>query len=1756
MIEMKQKKYLLGIVIFIVLAAIVIIPNMILSITNEMTQVSAQKLEKNNQTQIETIKANTYVGVDSAPYLEIRQYALVHGSFGIASHPGKVLFCVQHGIEFRGRAGTLTVANVSPYGNIYSPGSWIYQRYKTHGSHGPETYNGQRTYPILWCVNDHFDLAANGQKYMPDAGYILTYPDVTVVTQEKQYALYNTKLNTGPRREPPNKVYYEAVHYQEFHDQTTDNGTKASESDIKAKNETDKNKVTVKVNNKEKNLVLGPFSIDYINGYYEENNITFGGISDMYVVGYNSKGEIVKPKIEVTKYIDPNGVGYEPEYFEPNEQDGSYVDRKKQVYPKGKSAGEEFFQVKIDNPNADVPEGADESEYVSSFKLEIEFKWMTVTSASVCRKEAKVYEVDWKHVSCDKHRHRVGKNSWRTCWNCREYSTVHAIDVQDHIEVLKGERKLFKKILVLDADDKPWPLTMDLGGKVWEDVPDGKESLTDGIHTSNDKVIPNVKVTLYTEDGKIATLLANSEEAGISDKDVMSRVNPTYTDENGDYLFKGIDPLKKYYVQFEYNGQVYLPTDYQKDDSQYNRVDWFWTSKGTEKSNDRDNYDETYAEIGSAPANYQVPNGSMQIAKLTNGYNEAFSQYDLMGFRMTENGDYVQETRLIDSFYEIEGGNIVETQDKTIREGEISKAIKDFIKTKKKSPTEKDMLSIYQKIAGRDQELLRKLQFIEDTKIEAYTKAMEAQKYDLYPIYDEFVINKTIDMKYETAKEARELQYDLTEETLDGVTYKPVYPGQFYINQGLWRRQEVDLALRKDILYAATRINGKTEVYSYNKRDDYTPEQKEELRKLRLEYEQNRNDKEAYQRYLRKKAEFEEANNKGYWQIQLRMRDYNNYYGSNYTKELYSADYNYRSSNTNKASEISKENRADKKDKELQLYVTYKITVRNASQSIVGEITELVDYYDRDYNYRDDLSWVMYKGNSNSNGLDEINFTESDYYDTIDSLELQGNIERYNKGTDSSEQGRYERERSRECRSNMTDEYDDIYIRGLEGKQLASGEEAYVYLTFEVKKPGGRIITDTDNSLKENYVEINGYKTYYANGTSLPNGETKGRNDVAGLIDINSTPGNLCREDLQGNRYEQNFENDTDRAKSIKVVVKEEFIRSINGTVWEDERLHNVTNTNAMIGDGIRQTGKEGEIGVNGVTVDLVERREDGSEYVWQETVSGSGKGRRRNIETGEWEDYEYEFIDNDRGRYEFSRAITGNYFVRFRYGDTVKTVNTDEIANSDGEKGQNKTSYNGQDFKSTVYQKNMTNNVEIKGYTGMTIEGYDGKYNGTDVGYYDIRQTDNGNHFSDAKDIWARRQEVINYSNSKVTNSVAEVLASPYTTGNTKELIEKTQMVATTGLIVLEGEYNRTDTDGYASTSNGSTEYQYGNDYNGKYTLNNVDFGLTERPKAQLELGKKITNVKITLANGNILFDANDKMTDLIWTRGEAYDLNKVGIKDNKYQEFYGLNNHRYTYRTNAGKAEFSVNGLVADKYKNSGNNGLIVATMDEELMQGANITISYLLTVTNVGEADYEGQDFYYKGTGTDKIVTTRADVVADYVANNLNFKTNNNDGTGWKVVDNVITTLGLHSSLATNVAKFNDVISTGNLAKDENGDQGYIAPKGNEKGLKDSKTVGLVLTQLINPENSSDDKTYDNIAEITTISNTVGRRMAYSIQGNQDPTKTPEEVDSIKSERVTILPPFGIGNIVVYIAIAVSILVILVGGIIFIKKKVLNK
>ena len=1573
---------------------------------------------------------------------------------------------------------------------------------------------------------------------------------------------------------------------------------------LKPEDKTSLNDVYTKVNQTRKEYTVGPFNMNYTNGIYEttnykyengeyvaiednNNTIAFSGISEMVVIGYNSKKEQVRDNIKIEKFIlkdittENYGAAEEPQYFEPSEE--LKVDETKQVYP---VSGQDF-QIVFKDPNEGVENENDKVAYIS---IKVKFKYMLANGKYAKLKGVK-YTVLVDHDNTyNPHHHcdsgcgvdeETGKE-YHSGDNCNGCLGTYGLKTtpQQYLMAADAIRSVYEQEIEIASNGLYINTTMDLGGHVWEDTAVTKESKTDGVSNTEgdiDKPLKNVKVTLYTYDSKkkeskIAKLLSNPEE-----EEIMHRINPTYTDEDGNYLFEGLDPMQKYYVRFEYNGQIYLPAEYLNTEKKqydtvtqmvnaglYNTDEWKVTSKGTEDEDERDDYDAQFKEIGSYPENYQISNETDQSINSTyfgkKYSNATFTQLELMGYTLNRDGKYKQtEDQLIDGYlYDKDGLQTTEYS-----QGIVTDKVREYIKRNKKFPSTNEMKEIYKDIAGNDEELWKKLQFIEDCKIESYTQGQDKPR-DLYPVYDTFKINHAIDnKKYETAAEVQNGKHNPDEnnnpqsQTLDGVTYYPIYPGQFFVNQGLWRRQEFDAALRKDVYKATLKINGKTEVYNYDKRSD--------------------EDK--------------------YWDINVRMSDYDNYYNTGYNREVYKADYYYNS-------EALKHPGAD-----LEIYVTYKITIRNQSQSIMTQIKEVVDYYDEDYIYRDDLSWVTYKEGEKNNTV-----TDKEYYDAMAiapsnySDEMKQKLAKYitnarktqvnkntKKNTDESKYGS-------STHSDITNTYQAVYINGLKDKKLATGESAYIYLTFQVNKDkDGKVILDeernnNDATPKQNIAEINGYATYYyKDDTKLPNGISKTSEDIAGLLDRDSNPGNLTQRDItnkdEEDKYEKNFEDDTDRAKSLRILIDKDAIRKINGTVWEDQRNSPVGD--AMIGNG---TLDNGETKVNGVTVQLVEKTIKGKEYIWQETTTN-------------WE-----------GDYSFENYIPGDYVIRFYYGNTEET--TKIKGNEDySVGGLNDVSYNGQDFKSTTYQKGITDietdkytdeSNRYKTYTDTTKQNKSGTYG------YDIYQADAySKRVSDAKDLYDTqsmltvieksikrtseqvtespkttvidetasihgRTAVMNYSKQNITNHIAEVLASPYETPtyNDKkydqdamnelinELMQKTYMTAETGVIAVEFEYDRQQSDGLKNTENNETNSSKNykaesNRYNGKYELKNIDFGLVERPKAQLEIDKSISNIKVTLANNSAPIDVNKAGDNVIWKDHTEYGLNQKAaetllggyktLEENKkiYENYYGTaSKNRYSYRE-------IVNDIVKGTDK-----GLIQLTMDEELMHGATIEITYKVKVTNVGEVDYEGQKFYYLGdsTGANQVTTT-ANQVIDYVANNLQFYEDNVINKGWTVAnredlmkeltDQEKETLtkeekeksikGLvNTKLGTSLSKFNNIIVT--LGLNEKLEPGHSTEK------------TLILTQLITPENKSDDLTYNNIVEIVKTSNTVGRRMAYSVVGNQDPRAEAAEVDSSRAERVIILPPFGERHI--YYILAATIAIILIGGITLIIKKVLRK
>jgi len=223
---------------------------------------------------------------------------------------------------------------------------------------------------------------------------------------------------------------------------------------------------------------------------------------------------------------------------------------------------------------------------------------------------------------------------------------------------------------------------------------------------------------------------------------------------------------------------------------------------------------------------------------------------------------------------------------------------------------------------------------------------------------------------------------------------------------------------------------------------------------------------------------------------------------------------------------------------------------------------------------------------------------------------------------------------------------------------------------------------------------------------------------------------------------------------------------------------------------------------------------------------------------------------------------------------------------------------------------------------------------------------------------------------------------------------------------------------------------------------------------------------------------------------------------------------------------------------------------------MHGATVRIEYEITAKNIGEADYKEEQFYYTGVVKDKntLVTTVPIQILDYVPNNLQYYEINNSSY-WSVIkpEDIISQGLVNANLKANIEKFNTIITSNktNVALVPT-----IYTEKVDSSKQNSVSIPLVLTQLITTENKTKDLTYNNKVELVLQSNTVGRIMAYSVPGNQDPAGEILELDADLA-KVSILPPFG--TTLMYIIIAVITIAgaaIIAVGIIFIKRKVLTK
>ena len=288
-------------------------------------------------------------------------------------------------------------------------------------------------------------------------------------------------------------------------------------------------------------------------------------------------------------------------------------------------------------------------------------------------------------------------------------------------------------------------------------------------------------------------------------------------------------------------------------------------------------------------------------------------------------------------------------------------------------------------------------------------------------------------------------------------------------------------------------------------------------------------------------------------------------------------------------------------------------------------------------------------------------------------------------------------------------------------------------------------------------------------------------------------------------------------------------------------------------------------------------------------------------------------------------------------------------------------------------------------------------------------------------------------------------------------------------------------------------------------YVIKNIDFGIVERARQNIELEKRVKSMKVTLANGqtlvNVTIDANGNID------GEKSSL---------------------TY--------------LAPSPSNA--NGTVKLEMDSELIQGSKLEVTYEIKAVNRSELDYISEDFYKYGEVKGSVVTIKPSKVIDYLDSDWDFNSDNNSG--WIYVN------ATDGDLERNNIKLKyDINNTGSIK-----DRKILYTTKFEKDLKPTEEdkVELNTSKILT---SSGDIELDNESEIIEITKTGGGTPKDSTPGNYEPGKGPYESDDSRSEKIIITPNTGENhNYIVPIAVIMSAFIILGSGIVFIKKKVLNK
>lgn len=344
-------------------------------------------------------------------------------------------------------------------------------------------------------------------------------------------------------------------------------------------------------------------------------------------------------------------------------------------------------------------------------------------------------------------------------------------------------------------------------------------------------------------------------------------------------------------------------------------------------------------------------------------------------------------------------------------------------------------------------------------------------------------------------------------------------------------------------------------------------------------------------------------------------------------------------------------------------------------------------------------------------------------------------------------------------------------------------------------------------------------------------------------------------------------------------------------------------------------------------------------------------------------------------------------------------------------------------------------------------------------------------------------------------------------------------------------------------------------------YNIHNVDFGIVERARQRVEIKKRISHLRVILANGEVISDVE-----------VAEDGTMTG--ESRHVTFMNT------------IEEIGSDKLNPTRRPTRYELGFIKVELDNEILQGSKLELTYRFKFYNHSEVDINNEDYYKFGTtaplysgdyqimkngrntgrkvDTGQVIKISPSVIVDYLDKDWGYEQSENDAYAWKAItkeelqtlkDQVGRTIPLKDAVFGDSSDINNrvILYTEYLANSA------VLPA-------ESRTVDLNVSKQLTTD---DDISLNNETEILEIdkwnhSTPTENDNPPGIKGGEIPTmpgdkvpgEPPKESDEAEAPTVIVTPSTGHNyGYSTEIVLGITCFIVLGVGVVLIKKKILK-